>query len=164
MTLSYVPPTIREYLIAQDVLDQTWAFLRDRGRQEVEGVVLWLGVVTDPEHAHVLAHLAPPQVAYRSEHGLSVAIPQDELSRLIAALPNDVHTLSRVHSHGGNAYHSSLDDTNMLIAHRGAISIVVPDFAAGPASLLACSVNELTADGTWRELTGRDISELFTIV
>jgi hypothetical protein len=163
MTLAHVPPTLREYQVPQAVLDQTWEFLRERGREEVEGVVLWLGTVADPEHASVLAAMPPAQIAYRSEEGLSVAIPQDELSALIGALPHGVHVLARVHSHGDEAYHSQLDDTNMVIAHQGAISIVVPGFAAGPVSLLACSVNELLADGSWRELTPHAASALLVI-
>jgi hypothetical protein len=164
MSLEHVPPTIAEYRVHQHVLDETWTFLRERGREQLEGVVLWLGVVSDAEHAHMLAQVAPAQVAYRSEHGLSVAIPQDELSSLIAALPDGVHVLARVHSHGGEAYHSSLDDTNMVISHQGAISIVVPAFAAGAPSLLACSVNRLSADGSWRELERTAVQELFTVL
>jgi hypothetical protein len=164
MTLDHVPPTLAECRVPQHVLHETWMFLRERGREHLEGVVLWVGVVNDAEHADVLAQIAPAQVAYRSEQGLSVAIPQQELSKLIAALPEKVHILARVHSHGEEAYHSPLDDTNMVISHQGAISIVVSDFAAGAPSLLACSVNRLAADGSWRELERAAVQELFTVL
>jgi hypothetical protein len=164
MSLDHVPPTIAEYRVPQHVLDETWTFLRERGREQLEGVVLWVGIAGDAEHADVLAQIAPAQVAYRSDQGLSVAIPQQELSKLIAALPEKVHILARVHSHGEEAYHSPLDDTNMVISHQGAISIVVPDFAAGAPTLLACSINQLAADGSWHELERSAAQELFTVL
>jgi hypothetical protein len=163
MTLSYVPPTLRQYRVPREALEDTWEFLRERGRIGVEGVVLWVGEVLDEERAVVVVAVPPRQLAYRGEDGLAVEIPQDALTELIGALPLGVHVLARVHSHSMAAYHSSLDDTNMVISHAGAISIVVPDFANGPVGLVGCSVNELGADGGWRELSAKTVSERFVV-
>jgi hypothetical protein len=161
--LDHVPASVRSYSVPQQVLDETWQFLRDVGEEGLEAVVLWLGQVPDRARGEILAALTPPQVAYRSADGLAVEVPQDVLTNLIGALPARVHILVRVHSHATEAYHSQLDDTNMLIAHEGAVSIVVPDFAVGAADLRRCSVNVLGSDGRWSELSSREVEARFIV-
>jgi proteasome lid subunit RPN8/RPN11 len=163
LMLDHVPPTLRRYLVAQPVLDETWSLLRAAGDAGFESTVVWLGSMKDPETAEVLAAVRPRQVAYRTFEGVSVEVPQDALTELISALPARVHVLARIHSHPGGAYHSSLDDTNMLISHEGAVSIVVPDFARGHPNLLDCSVNELLHPAGWRELSREEVGERFVI-
>ena len=161
--LSHIPPTVRRYVVRQSVVKETWALLREAGEDGFESTVLWVGRVPDPETAEVLIPIRPRQVAYRSPEGVSVEVPQDALTELIASLPDHVHVLVRVHSHPGEAFHSSLDDTNMLISHNGALSIVVPDFGRGAADLLECSVNELRHGEGWRELSRNEVDERFVI-
>lgn len=163
MNLNHIPPTIEHYLLPQRVLNDTWLFLRERGTKHLEAVVLWVGCVMDEQHAEVLAAIPPRQVAYRSEDGLAVEVPEDALTELIGALPDGIHVLARVHSHPGEAYHSPLDDTNMLISHHGAISIVVPDFARGAAVLAGCSVNRLRPSDGWQELPAATVADLFEV-
>jgi hypothetical protein len=163
MNLNHIPPSVSHYLLPQRVLSDTWLFLRERGRHEIEAVVLWVGQVTDMQHAEVLAAIPPPQIAYRGEDGLAVEVPQDALTEFISALPDAIHVLARVHSHPGEAYHSALDDMNMLISHHGAISIVVPDFARGAATLTGCSVNRLWPPHGWQELSTAAVSSLFHV-
>ena len=51
----------------------------------------------------------------------------------------------------------------MLISHVGAISIVVPFFARGSIDLARCSVNELSDDHLWRELSDQEVQKRFII-
>ena len=157
--MSAVPSDLRRIDVPRTVLDETRELLAELGSEGLESTVLWVGLVIGPQTAEVLAAVRPRQVAYRSDHGLAVEVPQDALSELISALPEGVFVLARVHSHPGAAYHSELDDTNMLIAHEGAISIVVPDFARRPIDLTRCSVNELRHDRGWVELDGAAVRD-----
>ena len=157
------PTTSTVYHLTQPILDETWELLREPGTEGLEGVVLWLGRMSAADHANVLAPFFPPQVAYSSEDGLAVEVPQDALTQIIGALPAGVQMLARVHSHPTGAYHSPLDDRNMIIGHEGAISIVVPHFAMGPSQLLACSVNQLERTGAWRALSPDEIRARFTL-
>jgi hypothetical protein len=162
VTLAH-PTLATVYEVSQAVLDETWELLRRRGEEGLEAVVLWLGHVDAADRASVLGALVPPQIAYRSEHGLAVEIPQDVLTELIAALPSGARSLVRVHSHPTDAYHSELDDHNMVIGHEGAVSIVVPFFATGPVELHTCSINQLHGDGHWRELSSGEIYSRFAV-
>lgn len=159
--MSRVPPTLCTYTVPRRVLEETRELLRGPGRDGFEAVVLWVGIVEDELAATVRAPVRPGQTAYRSDQGCAVEVPPDALSALISALPPGVFVLARLHTHPDEAYHSPVDDTNMLIAHEGALSIVVPDFAAAPLDLRACSVNELRAGTGWRELDVDEVERRF---
>lgn len=164
MSRLVIPPTLRNYVVPQHVLRQTRDFLFERGEHGVEAVVLWLGEVVDEENAIVLAAYVPDQIARRSEYGVSVEVTQEGLTRLISQLPEGIFVLIRVHSHPTEPYHSDVDDDNMLISHRNAISIVVPFFARNAIELASCSVNELQEDGHWRELDTLEVDRRFKVV
>ena len=163
MTYLKIPPTLRNYVIPQHVLEQTRTFLRDRGENGVEGVVVWFGEIVDDETGAVIAAYVPEQVALRSELGVAVEVTQEGLTRLISGLPEGVFVLIRVHSHPTAAFHSDLDDDNMLISHANAISIVVPAFARDPIVLEHCSVNELRHDVGWVELEPAEVRARFRV-
>jgi proteasome lid subunit RPN8/RPN11 len=161
--MSRIPPTLRRYVVRPETIDRTRDFLAERGERGYEATVLWLGRITDESTAEIVCPYAPEQVAYRSEDGVAVEVTAKGLSALISALPDGVFVLCRVHTHPGDAYHSDTDDQNLIIAHPGAISIVVPDFARSPIALTRCSVNELGPDGRWRELSTDEIGERFEV-
>lgn len=151
-------------MIPLRVLEETREFLRERGQYGAEGVVLWLGEIIDDETGSVLGAFVPDQIARRSRLGVSVEVTKEGLTQLISVLPEGVFVLIRVHSHPTSAYHSDLDDDNMLISHDRAISIVVPDYANEPIALVRCSVNELRHGAGWVELTPADVDARFRVV
>lgn len=161
--MSRVPSTLSTYRIPRQVLENTRELLLERGLLGFEAVVLWVGTVDDETSASIIAAVCPGQTAYRSEQGCAVEVPPDALSELISALPEGVFVLVRLHTHPGEAYHSPMDDTNMLVAHEGAISIVVPDFATAPLDLGDCSVNELRSASGWRDLEADEVKRRFLI-
>lgn len=161
--MSRLPRNLRRYRIPQRVLDDSQVLLRESGRNGYESVVVWIGRVLDDETAEVTGVVRPEQVAYSGSLGCSVEVPPDALSELISSLPEEVFVLVRLHTHPTDAYHSDLDDTNMLIAHPGAISIVIPYFAQEPIALNRCSVNELR-DGQWEELSTTEVANRFKVL
>lgn len=158
-----VPGTLTSYAVPRAVLEDTGRLLRARGLHGLEAVVLWIGTVRDPYNGIIVAAVQPGQVAYSGADGCAVEVPPDALSEIISSLPAGAFVLARVHSHPGAAYHSDVDDTNMLIAHDGAISIVVPNFAAAPVDLSHCSINELRHPAGWRELSPQEVSSRFEV-
>ena len=163
MTRTRIPERIRSYSVDAGLLRRTEEFLRHSGEKGFEAVVLWTGTV-DPDGAAALRWaVRPGQVAYRSDDGCAGEVPPEEIAKVVSSLQDDEVVLARVHTHPGEAYHSTTDDQNMIIAHVGAISVVVPDFARRPLDLAGCSVNELCPDGTWRELAPTEIADRFRV-
>jgi hypothetical protein len=155
---------LHNYVIPRRVLDATRAFLYARGLRGAEAVVVWIGPVLDDTTAEITDAYVPEQIAHKSDYGASVEVTQEGLTRLISSLEPGTFVVCRVHSHPSEAYHSDLDDMNMLISHQGAISIVVPYFARGTIALEECSVNELVHDRGWRELGRREVAERFHVI
>lgn len=163
MIFDCVPPTLESYEVPAKVLADTELFLRIRGHDGLEAVVLWLGSIANERYAVIEEAYIPDQIAYRSDDGVSVEVTQEGLTELISSLPAGVFVLCRVHSHPRDAYHSELDDQNMIIAHDGAISIVVPNFAQDPFQFCLCSVNELRHGRGWRQLDQTEVTDRFRV-
>lgn len=156
-----IPPTLDVYRLRGSVLPQTRELLWESGQHGYEAVVLWLGTVLDELTAEIVLAIAPRQIAYRTDDGCAVEVPPEEIERLVSALGPGQFVLARVHTHPSAAYHSSVDDQNLIIGHVGAISVVVPHFAAEPIELSVCSVNELQPNSTWHELAPDEVARRF---
>jgi hypothetical protein len=152
------------FRVNHSVVDETGEALAEIGRHGVEGVVVWIGREAVDGEVEILRAVVPTQVAFRSEDGLAVMIPDWAVSELIHDLEEGTFIPIRVHSHPCDAYHSSTDDLNRLLSHRGAISIVVPNFARSRMTLTDCSINELGDDFRWRQLPASEVARRFHIV
>jgi hypothetical protein len=151
------------YRLSRAILAESRALLAEPGREGLEAVVLWLGREADADLVEILTVYMPEQLAVRTAAGVAVTLPDRAVSRLIASLPAGVFVAVRLHTHSRAPYHSTTDDENMLLSHRGAISIVVPDFAREVIDLPRCSVNELDAGFRWRQLDPREVGERFLV-
>lgn len=143
------------------VLEESRLLLSEPGLEGLEAVVLWIGRKASEGLVEILSVHMPEQLAIRTEFGVAVTVVEHALSTLIATLPAGMFVPIRLHTHPGEAYHSSTDDDNMLLSHRGAISIVVPCFAREQIELSRCSVNELDHHHRWRELDRREVEARF---
>jgi hypothetical protein len=134
------------------------------GREGWEASALWIGLPANDSSTRIVAAWQPEQIAYKTLHGAAVEVTQEALTDLILALTPGHFVAVRLHTHPSEAYHSEVDDNNMIIGHAGAISIVVPNFASDPLELARCSVNELLPPGGWAELTTAEVAQRFRIV
>lgn len=58
-----------------------------------------------------------------------------------------------VHTHGGAAFQSSSDKANPMVARRGHIAIIVPDFAAWPIAPTRLGIFEYQGQHDWTDRT-----------
>ena len=109
--------------------------LRQSGREGLEGVALLAGPPEPVGSRTALLNtvILPQQVAHRSVLGVAVEILPEEAARLAIELAlRGLVLFMKFHSHPREAYHSHVDDQNMLMRFAGAVSVVVPDFARAP--------------------------------
>lgn len=116
------------------VIDETIRTLREGGRNGLESMVAWAG----QRHrggVQVVRAIFPRQTSHRTPDGLLVVVDGDALFDLNRDLFSHQELLvGQVHSHGDDAYHSDTDDHLSLVTMLGALSVVVPAFAAGGRS------------------------------
>lgn len=161
------PPALADVgivVIPRSIIADTHRLLRESGLKGFEGIALWAGTIADGGTFHVSAVIRPAQRASVTEHGLLAAVDGDEIFR-VNKLLNDkgMRLVAQLHTHPGEAYHSDTDDTFPLLSARGALSIVVPDFARGELTFERCAVYRLAAGNVWRELRGAEVAALLQI-
>lgn len=141
--------------------------LRVPGEAGFEALVVWAGRWRDTELGVFDVELAlmPRQRATRTEDGVAVIVDGDTLFEMNVSLnERGLRLIAQLHSHPGEAYHSEIDDRYSVVTARGGLSLVVPDFAAGPFTLDACAVYRLEAGGEWAEVPPGRVASLFDIV
>lgn len=134
--------------------------LRSAGRRGCEGFALWAGR-RDGGTFVVTQTVIPRQTAIHSAGGVCVTVNGKELFRLNVQLYESGLTLvAQLHSHPDEAYHSKTDDAFPIATTVGALSLVVPDFAAHPFSLERCATYRLLPDQGWTELPPPAVRDL----
>jgi proteasome lid subunit RPN8/RPN11 len=113
------------------VLATTLRELREAGTRRCECIVLWLGRPADGvirvEEAYVPLHEAREDMFH---------IPPASMATLHAHLrKHRLMVAAQVHSHPREAFHSLADDRWAIIRHEGALSLVLPYFAASTTPL-----------------------------
>ena len=141
-------------------LDETIDHFRAAGRIQKECVVFWL-VPRQADAMRIVEVYRPQQEAHADQFW----IPPDAMAVLMRHLRDSKLKLAaQVHSHPHEAFHSYADDRWAVIRHAGALSIVVPDFAAHTDAsnfMQEAKFYQLSRDDRWLEVQrGFDVLEV----
>ena len=149
-----------KYVVASAILEESAHVLRALSEKVRESVLLWTGIEQNRK-ARVGNIIVPEQIASR----IHFDVPLDERLKITRRLgESHEKLLAQLHTHPGRAFHSPRDDRLALPRHQGAISIVVPNFAASwTGDLMESSVNIHLGRGVWRELSLREVSDVFEV-
>jgi proteasome lid subunit RPN8/RPN11 len=132
--------------LAGGIVRATFDALRECGRGEYECAVYWTGPASE-DFVDGLEHPVHRRSAFGYEiddHWLT------EFWKRLASSRRSVKV--QVHTHPGEAFHSSTDDRWPIVSQVGFLSIVIPNFAAGEPSLDKAWVGRLLPNGTWRHV------------
>jgi len=132
--------------LPQTLIDEARTFFEERGISGLEGTAM----IKDGRQTKLVV---PDQRAFRDDRErVSVEVTRPGQMQLARALDVDEMYVARIHSHPGDAYHSAADDSNPVLTHEGAISIVVPYFGLGlRLGLQTCAVLR-RSNGVWCDL------------
>jgi hypothetical protein len=129
------------------VLDQTLGLLRDGGRLRNERVALWLAPATG---ATALKEVYEPQQETARDY---FRLPPESLRALMARLKaGRLKVGAQIHTHPDEAFHSKADARWAIVRHVGALSLVLPRFAATATIatfLEEVKAYELSEAGEW---------------
>ncbi|HZT01899.1 MAG TPA: hypothetical protein VFA39_06520 [Steroidobacteraceae bacterium] len=145
------------------VVNDTLQHLRRAGGGNRELVVAWHGKRSAAGIA-VTRLSIPEQIGTR----VSFRVSDEGMRRLRAELAAAGELVAaQIHAHPAEAFHSLADDRGALVGHLGALSIVLPEFAA------QCSVANFTklaavfalhGTGRWREVSHGNLDTILKIV
>jgi hypothetical protein len=121
--------SVRRFLIAQHLVDETGRALRHAGEEGYELFVLWTGCVRGDVLQVRTCHV-PRQTSRKTRRGLLVRVDGQALHELNVWLYEHGEVLgAQVHAHPTDAYHSDTDDEFPIVTSLGGLSLVVADFA-----------------------------------
>jgi proteasome lid subunit RPN8/RPN11 len=142
---------IQRIIIEPGVIMTTLRVLQDFGVHGCEGLVLWVGEVTEAL-ARITRAVVPNQNPIKSEGGVGYFVNSDTLFELNRKLDDTgLRLIAQVHSHPSEAYHSNADDRYAIVTANGGLSLVVPDFGKAPPDPTLWAVYRLS-NGCWSEL------------
>lgn len=154
---------LRTIKVPLDIVNEVQDHLRECGAAGHEGVGFWAGR-REGDVFQVEAALMPPQRGVSSIDGIGVVVAGDDLFRMNVWLHAQRLTLiAQIHSHPGDAYHSSTDDDLAIVTKVGSLSIVVPDFARLVFDLSCVAAYRLEAQGSWNSLTSAELASLVEV-
>jgi hypothetical protein len=133
--------------VPKAVLGESFEILRACGSGNAECVVYWLGPRDRPELVDEVVH--PLHNAHAGGYDVDGAW-QTELWLTLASEARELRT--QLHTHPGAAYHSSRDDRMAALQIEGFLSLVIPNFALGPAGLDDTYLARRNNDGGWDSL------------
>lgn len=155
---------VDEIFVPRTVADEAQQHLREAGVAGYEAFALWVGTREDRTFS-VRETLIPEQTGHRTPSGVWVDVEAEELHRINVWLFEHGMTLvAQLHSHPGAAYHSDLDDTLPIATTLGALSLVVPNYAADPFAVRTCAVYRLLPRTGWTEIGTLAAEKLIKIV
>lgn len=135
----------------------TLGHLREAGAQRQECVALWLGRPSANGIEVVSVYRPRQRTAADMFH-----IPPESMAALRATLRRDrVMVAAQVHSHPLEAFHSLADDRWAIVRHVGALSLVVPEFAANTrvdTFLEHTKVFRFSSSSQWREVPTAEVN------
>jgi len=138
------------------VLTATFEQFRSCGDGQRECVAYWCADTATPD---VLARVVHPD--HTATDG-GYAVDDAWVMQFFVSLNQRQETARvQIHTHPRRADHSRIDDAYVLVPAAGFLSLVVPNFALGPAGFGATHLVEMCADGDWVQ---RDPEEVFAYV
>ncbi len=139
----------------EGLLEETFSVLRDHGAGRRECVVYLVA----PRRISGIVDEALHPIHHCHEHHYE--IDSDWLHRTWIDLARRGREIRvQVHTHGREAFHSKTDDCFPIVQTPGFLSLVIPDFATGPASLERAYLAELRDGGVWIERNPNEAIEV----
>lgn len=139
-------------VIQCSAVEETLFRLRKGGERGEERMLVWLGRNGAGGKRQVREIFEPDQICRKDQFYL----PPESMSSLMAVLRSTrSRILAQIHTHPGAAFHSEADDAWAIIRHVGALSLVLPRFAAGTtvsSFLTDVMAYEFSSSGEWQHV------------
>jgi hypothetical protein len=141
--------------LSEGLLEETFAQLRKCGAGARECVCYWTGPVDVSGVVDGLLH--PSHVAHRGYYEVDGAWINDAWLKLARSRQT---IRAQIHTHGGRAFHSDLDDRFPIVQNEGLLSLVIPAFAEDEVGFEGAYLTQLTSAGAWAQSDPRTVLEI----
>lgn len=154
------PNYIRQVYVSSDILKETENCLKLHGLRGNEGMVFWSGRLSGKCDAWIQHCTCPRQKT--TPIGVEISLDQIQNINIMLSARREF-LFAQVHSHPGQAFHSSIDDNYSVTFKPGFFSIVVPFFCEEHLKFPGCKIWEYKGFGKWRKLSPGEVKDRFII-
>lgn len=151
-------------ILPAPILADTLELLRSRGRLENERVALWLAPASGAGDSRISELYEPHQETAEDYFHL----PPESMRALMARLrAGRLKVAGQIHTHPFEAFHSRADARWAIVKHVGALSLVLPRFAAttSPTNFLdQVKTYVFSAEGDWVLAPNRGPGALLEVI
>jgi len=134
------------------VLEGSFEQLRKCGARRAECVVYWCASLNQPD---LLIGVVHPE--HHARYG-GYQVDSAWVNQFFLDLRRTRQTVrAQVHTHPGTAGHSEIDDHFSLAPADGFLSLVIPYFATGQATLSGAALVQMQPDGSWAQLSPEEV-------
>lgn len=151
----YAP--IENWNMPENILPDSIAAMAADGRRGNEGIVFWLGRVT--EHEATVTHLVTLPEYWTRKHPDYLEVAPEALSALLdVADPLEVSLVGQIHSHPGTYVDLSIPDRHFGISAPYYLSVVAPHYAQRPHTFWAeCGLHQYMPGVGFRRLSPGEV-------
>ena len=145
------------------IIDDTLGSLRSAGETGKEQAIFWLSQRGRCEDFEIVDMLVPRQETAED----FFYIPPHAMKEMMANLRSRRLSLrTQIHSHPQAAFHSRADNKWAIVRHEGALSLVVPYFAANvtlPNFMESIAAYRLRSNDRWVNVPGVELAKYLVI-
>ena len=151
---------INEIKLPYPIMEETLKFFTDYGLYNVEACAIWVG--KELENIFEIKEVWFPE---QKNTMISYYISDIEVHNINVELnKNRYSAIAQLHTHPGDAFHSSVDEEHTILSLPGSFSIVIPDYGG----ILISAIDEWVVyrlfKGVWTLQSKNKVKKLFQIV
>lgn len=151
---------INEIKLPYSIVEETLEFFIDYSKHGLEAFAIWVG-----EELHDIFEIKEVWFPKQENTMISYYIPAIDVHNINVKLYKKRYSaIAQLHTHPGDAFHSSIDDEYTILSLPGSFSIVIPDYGNIPI----CAVDEWVIyrllNGEWTLQTKNTVRRLFQII
>jgi len=149
-----------EIKLPYSIIGETLEFFKDNGKDDLEACAIWVG----KEH-HDIFEIKEVWFPKQENTMISYYIPDIDVHNINVKLnKNKYSAIAQLHTHPGEAFHSSIDDEYTILCLPGSFSIVIPDYGNIPICAIDNWVVYRLLNGEWTLQTKNKVRSLFQII
>ena len=151
---------INKIRIPYSILEKTLEFFKEYGKHDLEACAIWVG-----EEHHDIFEIKEVWFPKQENTMISYHIPDIDVHNINVKLNKYKYSaIAQLHTHPGDAFHSSVDDEYTILSLPGSFSIVMPDYGDIPICAIDDWVVYRLLNGEWTLQTKNKVRSLFQII
>lgn len=150
---------MKRTFVSRTVLDKTFEFLQNLGKQKLEAHALWIG---KEDESFMISDVVIPK---QNNGMINFEVDSQEVHRINVMInQKGLQLIAQIHTHPYDAFHSDIDDDGAILLLPGSLSIVIPNFGFINKDDFEQWAVYCFDGKEWKEVDEKEVKESFKIV